>query len=664
MNAVLRHTNGSELLVDPNLVGELVGYGVGAILALLLLMLVAHSSERKQTPRVFLAVCALVWNLGGLVRYGVIVAGGANNDFALQLTNAVTFSIAGLWPVCAVAVWLDNDALSKVRRQLGTWLYGISIATGWLITLAQVGSIWIFLRPESGGFSREFLKSDFIRECSSYNALLIIGMSAWLLLRGQLVGWLQKLSVTAILLGVAISTASIVSHVFFHLPTSIDHAAVILKHQSLMLTVIGSLFYFARFRSLDVFVKLSLRVLLAAALALVASHFAFGPLARMAAKTVAPHAVAVAAFTALIGLVLFLVQSFSATTDIFVERQIFRRPDYREVAKQFREKLGTFGSEAELFAAAEQFVRATLELEAARILPRAALSRLSGMHGLWEPTRQEISNYGADLVAPIVLGNHKGYFLVLVKRNRQHILLTIDLDFVREIVEIVGRRLDAMEHEKERIEGANQEAQLAHQVVSAELRALRAQVNPHFLFNALNTIAALIPPEPEKAELMTVRLAKVFRHVLTHADRSFSSIEEEIDFVRTYLEIEEVRFGDRLRIQFDVSEAVAGTTVPSLILQPLVENALKHGLAPKLGDNELIIRVGLSDGFLSLSVEDNGVGLRNTSDRNPGASTGVGLRNVEERLHTIYGQRASLVLENVPRGGSRAVVLIPARIIA
>jgi two-component system LytT family sensor kinase len=231
--------------------------------------------------------------------------------------------------------------------------------------------------------------------------------------------------------------------------------------------------------------------------------------------------------------------------------------------------------------------------------------------------------------------------------------MTVDVEFLRNVAVIVGRRLEALAREADRVERAHREAQLVHQVVSAELRALRAQLSPHFLFNVLNTIAALIPHEPEKAELMVVRLAKVFRHLLAHSEKSFSSLQEEIEFLRTYLEIEKVRFGERLTVEFEISEAAAMATVPSLILQPLVENSLKHGLAPKRGDNRLIIRAGWADGALSLSVEDNGVGISKA------LNSGVGLRNIRERLRTTYGDRASLVLENIAQGGSRASVIIP-----
>jgi two-component system, LytTR family, sensor kinase len=288
------------------------------------------------------------------------------------------------------------------------------------------------------------------------------------------------------------------------------------------------------------------------------------------------------------------------------------------------------------------------------------LSRSADTRGNEFAEPEGVGQKDADGPIPITVGHQTPYFLDFAAQGTPFMVLSMDFDFLREVSVLVGRRLEALEHEKDRVARARHEAQLSHQVLSAELRALRAQVNPHFLFNSLNTIAALIPPEPEKAELMTVRLAKVFRHVLTHTDRSFSTVEEEIDFVRTYLEIEKVRFGDRLSVQIEVSKAAEAATVPSLILQPLVENALKHGLAPKLGANKLIIRGSLTKGYLCLSVEDNGVGLKRVDRENPAPSTGLGLRNVEERLRTIYGSKGTLVLQNIVLGGSRATLQFPA----
>jgi len=198
-----------------------------------------------------------------------------------------------------------------------------------------------------------------------------------------------------------------------------------------------------------------------------------------------------------------------------------------------------------------------------------------------------------------------------------------------------------------------------NQLVEAELRALRAQINPHFLFNSLNSVVALIAAEPQAAEEMIIRLAKIFRQVLTYHDRPFSSINEEISFLETYLEIEKVRFGDRLQVDFDIQESVAHLSVPTLILQPLVENSIKHGLGSNVGENRLTIRARQHSGCLELTVEDNGVGAsapRRLSER---GSTGLGLRNVEERLQTVYRGGAQFSFESQPRIGSRAQILIP-----
>ncbi len=273
--------------------------------------------------------------------------------------------------------------------------------------------------------------------------------------------------------------------------------------------------------------------------------------------------------------------------------------------------------------------------------------------------RSKLRPADADAVrVPILVGNQSEHVLTVCSLSREHIVMTVDVEFLRNVATIAGRRLEALARQRDRVERARTEAQLRHQIVSAELRALRAQLNPHFLFNALNTIAALIPHEPDKAESMVVQLSKVFRHLLTHSERSFSALQEEIEFLRTYLEIEKVRFGERLTIEFDVEEEMSMATVPSLILQPLVENAFKHGLAPKRGNNQLIIRAGRVPGALSLSVEDNGVGVSEAGDA-VRLESGVGLRNIRERLRTIYGPRASLVLERVAQGGSRALIVIP-----
>jgi two-component system, LytTR family, sensor kinase len=250
-------------------------------------------------------------------------------------------------------------------------------------------------------------------------------------------------------------------------------------------------------------------------------------------------------------------------------------------------------------------------------------------------------------------------------RSDRRTLLSSEIDLLHEIALHGGRRLDEMERENERIERVRIEGHLSRQLVEAELRALRSQINPHFLFNSLNTIASLIPSEPKKAERMTVRLSSIFRYVLIHADRPLTSIDEEMEFLRTFLEIEQIRFGERLSVSFEVDPAAKHLTIPSLILQPLVENAIKHGVAPKIGKSRIVIGVRLFEGTIQIDIDDDGVGLRQGSgvDRQMSArtmnGTGIGLQNIRERLNTLYGEGASLTVIDLDNTGCRATLTIP-----
>jgi two-component system LytT family sensor kinase len=231
--------------------------------------------------------------------------------------------------------------------------------------------------------------------------------------------------------------------------------------------------------------------------------------------------------------------------------------------------------------------------------------------------------------------------------------VTHEIKYLRAVSALCGNRIDMLRREREAVEQRSRETLLRQQVTEAELRALRAQINPHFLFNSLNTIADLAVRDPSRAETMTLRLASVFRHVLAHSARPLTSVHDEMEFLRAYLNIEEVRFGDRLKVEIDVAPKVAAEAIPSLILQPLVENALKHGLGPKGGPGHLWISARLEETQICLRVEDDGIGPQSFT------AEGTGLTNVRERLRTLYGDRASLSFGPRDGGGSRGIVRIP-----
>jgi len=156
-----------------------------------------------------------------------------------------------------------------------------------------------------------------------------------------------------------------------------------------------------------------------------------------------------------------------------------------------------------------------------------------------------------------------------------------------------------------------------------------------------------------------VLLAKVFRHVLMHSDQQLTRVSEEMEFLRTYLGIEQVRFGPRLRVSVDVDPAVSGEPIPSLILQPVVENAIKHGLAPKIGNGHIRITAGRQGEFVRLAVEDDGVGAEAAIPATHSAGSGLGLKIIAERLRTLYQGRASLDFQPAESLGSRVTILIP-----
>jgi len=204
--------------------------------------------------------------------------------------------------------------------------------------------------------------------------------------------------------------------------------------------------------------------------------------------------------------------------------------------------------------------------------------------------------------------------------------------------------------EKER-----QEEQLRALATQAELKALKAQINPHFLFNTLNTIAALIHTNPTQAEVTVERLAEMFRYVLAGSERGLVSLEEELSFVDGYLEIEQARFGERLHLTREVAPEALDVTVPSLILQPLVENAVRHGQGAD-GSVDLTIRVRPHDDEVLIAITDQGPGLHPPPRGERAGEGGLGLRNVDERLRKTYGEAHGLeITANEPRG---AVVTI------
>jgi sensor histidine kinase YesM len=211
-----------------------------------------------------------------------------------------------------------------------------------------------------------------------------------------------------------------------------------------------------------------------------------------------------------------------------------------------------------------------------------------------------------------------------------------------------------------------QAAELAAQLAQAQLQALRMQLNPHFLFNALNAVSSLMLKDVVAANKMISRLGDLLRLTLEKSGQQEVPLQQEIEFLRRYLEIEQIRFGDRLQLKMDIEPSTLEAAVPNLILQPLVENAIHHAIEPQETTGQIQLRSVRENGRLVLQVSDNGPGLPQEILQTAGASSDtrerIGLNNTRERLRKLYGENQQFGLTGNAMGGVTASLSIPFRL--
>ena len=202
------------------------------------------------------------------------------------------------------------------------------------------------------------------------------------------------------------------------------------------------------------------------------------------------------------------------------------------------------------------------------------------------------------------------------------------------------------------------EARLKAQLAEARLRVLKMQLHPHFLFNTLHSINSLVAEDPAGASQMIARLGDFLRLTLEHSERQFVTLAEEVEFLRCYLDIEQVRFQDRLTVEFDIEPAALSAEAPHLILQPIVENAIRHAVAPRAGPGHIRVAARRANGSLRLEVSDSGPGVAPPASKAV-AGSGVGLSNVRARLEQLYAGRHRFELANGERGGLSVTLEFP-----
>jgi two-component system, LytTR family, sensor kinase len=619
-------------------------FGIGLILSAVLLVLSLRSQGENQVARVSFSLCALIYSLGRfLAEIALSFGQSPSSPFTLLGVKLMCCALA-VWPVSILLLWAHGDYSSKWRWWIGRVTLALAILTAVLLCLAHVAGLLPTVRYVHGTITLQ-------EALTAYNGLFFFWLGAAVFLPGRLRGRLPWISVAALLVGVFLLTLRAMAKQFSETPTWLRDFAVLSSPLSLFLVVAGGLLGFGRFRFSDVFAQVGLRILFGAVIAFASAFIAYRFFGSPSGGQRLSAELALLGSAGVMWIGVICYAKITKLSDWLVDLQIFRHADYHRELKRFREAISTESDPLRIFEFAIELAKSTLRINNATIHSRSSVdgSALPPSPSLPRENRFAIP-CGDDSEA---------FSLVITLTRDRETLFNVEIDFLREVCLAIGRRLDGIDREQENIERARREGELVRQLVEAQFQSLRAQVNPHFLFNSLNSIATLIRTQPKAAEQMTVRLAKIFRHVLTHHDQPFSTVGEEISFLAAYLEIEKVRFGERLQVTFDIQESLRHVAVPTLILQPLVENSIKHGLAPKIGQNQLKIRVREHVGRLELSVEDNGVGvdIRKTAANHP--STGVGLRNVQERLQTVYRGHAQFSFESAPDVGTRARILIP-----
>ena len=259
-----------------------------------------------------------------------------------------------------------------------------------------------------------------------------------------------------------------------------------------------------------------------------------------------------------------------------------------------------------------------------------------------------------SLPVSVALGTTLG-FLVIGKGSwqgteiRDYMLVGLFFGCIGSVFFFLSERIESEVRQRLLVESESEK-----RAIEAHLKLLQAQIEPHFLFNTLANVSSLIDGNPELAKQLLNRLDDWLRVALVRARSSSTTFGDEIDMLGNYLEIMKIRFGDRLRWRIEASEDVRRSDFPPMLLQPLVENAVRHGIEPKVGGGMISVVAQIDADVLRISVRDNGLGI----DGSVGAA-GVGLNNVRARLETLFGSAGELTLQGNDEGGATATLILP-----
>ena len=580
------------------------------------------------------AVLGVVWNAGGLLLYGV-------RDLGLGTppgwTVALAFAALGFLPAVVVHAAAQNLPPGPRVRLLTATAYGVSA----LAAVVQFATLAL------GGTSPS--RAALLLLSAGYIALMV-ALAA--LLRRQ-PGWRRGLSAVALA-----AFAVMALHLSQHDAAPDEWWLVLVGHHASIPLALAILYQDYRFALADLFLKrvLELLALVAASIAAYLGLIVPFVVPRLVRDPLDPRAVA-----ALLAVWLAVAASYPGlrrAVGRFVDRVVLRRADYRQVSADIAGAIAALDTEAEVLERSGSLLARALWAE--HVSWRAAAGRsqpgLSAASVVLRDGRQQATVAIPTTDAP-------AYDLEVGSLAGGRILLSDDLRLIETAAALTGHRVDSIRLTRERLERRLRESEMLQLATDAELRALRAQLNPHFLFNALNTIAYLMRAAPARAQDTLYRLTDLLRAVLRRSEGVCVTLGQELEIVEAYLAIEQARFGERLTFRIDVPEELRPLPVPPLLLQPLVENSVKHGLTPRAQGGSITVSATIQSAkdepgdVLRLIVSDTGVGLSPPGTR--AAGSGIGLSSVRRRLQRQYGTRGRIDVRGAAGAGTTVEILLP-----
>jgi hypothetical protein len=323
-------------------------------------------------------------------------------------------------------------------------------------------------------------------------------------------------------------------------------------------------------------------------------------------------------------------------------RLVFRRPDQEPLLHDLK---GPIRDEARYLLDASaglgQFVGAEASVVDDPALGALDLRRPT-LTGQLSRGRASLEERGVEVIVPLRFASGDARYVLLGRRVGGRRYLSEDLIALGRASSVIAEQVEQF-----------RDSEMRRLVSQAELRALQSQIHPHFLFNALNTLYGIIPREAKGARNTVLNLADILRYFL-ETGKTFLPLERELHIIKAYLEVEKLRLGEKLHVEIDVEPEALHVPIPILSIEPLIENAVKHGIAPKVEGGLVRLEASLDRGSLHVTVSDTGAGFKESGEK-----SGVGLENVTRRLQLCYGSDAQLHIESTG-AGCRVWFAIPA----